>query len=130
MVYGGSAGHGGPPASQNSPSGDPGGPHTWPLGPSGGDFDWPAAHHGRRTHHTPYIILYIILFGVFFDIYWSKNGSQKVLKPKKQIVEIEATYVISTADSFFYSFFHIFAKKHAFICCWKNTYFDEKDFIM
>ena len=34
MVYGGSAGYGGPPASQNSPSGDPGGPHTGPLGPS------------------------------------------------------------------------------------------------
>ena len=31
-----------------------------------------------------------------------ENGFQEVLKPKKQIVEIEATYVISTAAFFFY----------------------------
>ena len=67
MVYGGSAGHGGPPASQNPPSLDPGARYGGPQGPRWGNFGWPAAHHGRRTHHTPYIILYIIL-GILLDL--------------------------------------------------------------
>ena len=58
-------------------------------------------------------ILYYIIGYIIGPIIGPTNGSQKVLKPKIQIVEIEATYVISTAAFFFYSFFHIFAKNHS-----------------
>ena len=68
---------------------------------------------GGQQKMAPPLIGYIIGY-IIGPMIGPKTGSQKVLKPKKQIVEIEATYVISTAAFFFYSFFHIFAKKQVF----------------
>ena len=53
MVYGRSAGHGGPPASQKSPSGDPGGPHTGPLGPKNAEFQLPNKGGLPCKHQKP-----------------------------------------------------------------------------
>ena len=100
MVYGGSAGHGGPPASQNSPSGDLGGPHTGPLDPSWGNFGWPAAHHGRRTHHTPYIRLYIIFPQTVFSCrgsYGVVEGPFNSLPPRRRLRPL--IFIVNTNES-------------------------------
>ena len=110
----------GPPAmvgrrpAKIPPAGTLGAPIPGPWVQAGGILAGrrPTMAGGPTIHHILYCILYYWVYS--WTHYLSRNGSQKVLKPKIQIVEIEATYVMSTAAFFFYYFFPGFCKNHVF----------------
>ena len=70
---------------------------------------WPA-----DPPYTIYYIVYYIIGYILGPIIGPKKSFRKTLKPKIQIVEIETTYVISTAAFFVYSFFYMFCKSYFF----------------